>query len=272
MAILGAIIGDIAGSPYEFHNIKYQLKKEELITEKSKFTDDTIMTIAIADALLACNLKGIDSDEVIKSTIVKYMKSYGNEYPHVGYGRNFKTWLKSDSLEPYNSYGNGSAMRCSCCGWIAKDLEQANRLGRLSAEVTHNHPEGIKGAVVISECIYLLKNGATKQEIFNHVSKYYNLNFTLDQIRPYYIFDVSCQGSVPQAIKAFLESNDFYDAISKAISIGGDSDTIAAITGSLAEAHYSIPNNFKFELYLGNSLFKKVMNLELSICLEGIKC
>lgn len=265
MAILGAIIGDIAGSPYEFHNIKYQLKKEELITNKCKFTDDTVMTIAVADALLDCNIRGIDSDETIKSTISRYMKSYGRKYPHVGYGGNFRTWLKSDSLKAYNSWGNGSAMRCSYCGWIAANLNETNKLGRLSAETTHNHPEGIKGAVVVSECIYLLKNGATKQEIFNHVSKYYNLNFTLDQIRPYYIFDVSCQGSVPQAIKAFLESNDFYDAISKAISIGGDSDTIAAITGSLAEAHYGIPNDFKIKLPLDDFLFKKVLNLELAI-------
>jgi len=162
-----------------------------------------------------------------------------------GYGASFAEWLVSANPKPYGSFGNGSAMRVSYAGWIAKTLEEAERLAEITALVTHNHSEGIKGAKVIAGCIFLLKDGASKEDVREYASKYYNLDFTLDDIREYYFFDATCKGSVPEAIKAFLEGEDFADVISLALSIGGDSDTIAAIAGSLAEAIYPIPQELR---------------------------
>jgi len=229
--MLGAITGDIVGSVYEWENIK--TKEFPLFRDDCFFTDDTVMTIAVADALL----NGGASDDFIDS-----MKKIGVNYL-CGYGVRFLRWLCSDTREPYNSWGNGSAMRVSPCAWFAGSLDEAETLAERSAAVTHNHPEGVKGARATAAAIYLARAGKTKSEIKSYIEgKYgYNLNRTLDEIRPGYRFDESCQGTVPEAITAFLESADFEDAIRNAISLGGDSDTLAAITGSIAEAAYGIP-------------------------------
>jgi len=232
--MLGAIIGDIVGSFYEFAGIK--TKDFPFFSNKLSFTDDTVMTIAVAYALL----DGGTSDNFIDA-----MKKFGKIYPNSGYGGHFALWLsKADNREPYNSWGNGSAMRVSPCAWFAESLEEAERLAEISAAVTHNHPEGIKGACATAAAIYLARTCAGKDEIKKYVEEKYNydLNRTCDEIRPNYCFKISCQETVPEAIIAFLDSTDFEDAIRNAVSLGGDSDTLAAITGSIAEAAYGIPN------------------------------
>jgi ADP-ribosylglycohydrolase len=239
--MIGAIIGDIVGSPYESSNFKNDIKTKEfpLFNENSRFSDDSVMTIAVAEALM----NGGKPDDYIDA-----MKKYGRLYPRVGYGGQFSRWMRSDDREPYNSWGNGSAMRVSPCGWYFNSLEETLHAAEVSAAVTHNHPEGIKGAQVTAAAIFLARTGSTKAEIKTYIeSNYgYDLSRTLDEIRPTYKFDVSCQGSVPEAIIAFLESTDFEDAIRNAISIGGDSDTIGAITGSIAEAAYGgVPNDIR---------------------------
>ncbi|MCL1892709.1 MAG: ADP-ribosylglycohydrolase family protein [Holophagaceae bacterium] len=253
--MLGAIIGDIVGSIYEYNNIK--TKDFKILTDESFFTDDTIMTIAVAEALL----KGGTADDFIDS-----MKKFGRLYPKADYGSNFGSWLMSDDRKPYNSWGNGSAMRVSPCAWFADSLDEAERLAELSASVTHSHPEGIKGAKATAAAIYLARTGHGKHdkrkwEIKEYIeSKYgYNLSRTLDEIRPTYKFDESCQGTVPEAIIAFLESkhpifpgicrvdfeaSEFTDALRNAVSLGGDCDTLTAITGSIAEAMHKIPHEF----------------------------
>lgn len=251
--MLGAICGDIVGSIYEWHNIKS--KEFELFKGTCFFTDDTVMTVAIAKACMDY-LENQDKEEFRKNCIF-YMQLFGNRYPHAGYGGSFKNWLKDENPEAYNSYGNGSAMRVSPCGWIANSLEEAEELAKISAEVTHNHPEGIKGAKSIAGAIWLLRNGKSQEQVADYIQKnYYNIDFTIEAIRETYTFDVSCQGSVPQAIEAFLEASDFEDAIRNAISIGGDSDTIAAITGSLAEAYFGVPEKIKKKtlIYLSEDL------------------
>jgi len=244
--MLGAIIGDIVGSVYEWDNIK--TKEFPLFSKKSFFTDDTVMTIAVADALL----KGGTSDDFIDS-----MKTIGVRYL-CSYGMSFRNWLCSDTREPYNSWGNGSAMRVSPCAWFAGSLDEAETLAERSAAVTHNHPEGVKGAQATAAAIYLAATCKTKSEIKDYIEgKYgYNLHRTLDEIRPDYKFDESCQKTVPEAIIAFLESKDFEDAIRNAISLGGDSDTLAAITGSIAEAAYGVPSQIAATAigYLDDSL------------------
>ncbi|MBR2141541.1 MAG: ADP-ribosylglycohydrolase family protein [Rickettsiales bacterium] len=238
--MLGAIIGDIIGSRFEWNNIK--TKDFELFHPSCDFTDDSVLTIAVAKALLTSRE---DFSDLTDNT-VKFLQEFGNNYPNRGYGVHFLGWLNADEPLPYNSWGNGSAMRVSACGWIGKDLEEVKRLSRLVTEVSHNHPEGIKGAEATAVAIFLARNGAEIDEIRDvMMANYYNVDFTLDEIRPNYRFDVSCQGSVPQALVAFFESTDFEDAIRNAISIGGDSDTIAAITGSIAETYYGIPEEIK---------------------------
>ena len=248
--MLGAITGDIIGSIYEHNNIK--TKKFDLFTDKNRFTDDTVMTFAVAEALM--NGGGDEN-------FIRFMKRYGLLYPRAGYGGTFVRWLASDTTEPYNSWGNGSAMRVSSCGWIAnldipieEGLKLTEDLAKKSAEVTHNHPEGIKGAQATAVSIFFMRHGKSKNAIKEYKEKLkdyikdrfeYDLDFTIDEIRPIYRFDVSCQGSVPPAIVSFLESENFEDAIRNAISIGGDSDTIGAITGSIAEAAYGIPEDIK---------------------------
>ena len=229
----GAIIGDIVGSKYEFDNIK--TKEFPLISEGSRFTDDTVMTVAVAKALLCC----FNDDVPFRPTLVHTMRTLGLRYPDVGYGRRFSSWLHTANPKPYNSYGNGSAMRVSPCGLIALTMDEALELAKASAEVTHDHPEGIEGAQATAAAVFLAKSGVAKEEIALYIQTFfYDLSGTLDDIRPNYQFDVSCQNSVPQAIMAFLESESYEDAIRNAVSIGGDSDTIAAIAGSIAWAYY----------------------------------
>ncbi|MDY6065206.1 MAG: ADP-ribosylglycohydrolase family protein [Finegoldia sp.] len=231
----GTFIGDIVGSKYEFDNIK--TKDFDLFSSDCNYTDDTIMTVAIAKAIM----ESIEKDDDLKETIIKTMQDFGRRFPcpKGAYGSRFSSWLKETDPKPYNSFGNGSAMRVSPCGLIALSLEEAKRLAALSASVSHNHPEGIKGAQAVSSAIFLAKIGKSKDDIKKYIEdNFYSLDFSLESIRPGYSFDVSCQGSVPQALVAFLESTDFEDSIRNAISIGGDSDTIGAITGSIALPYY----------------------------------
>ena len=238
--MIGAIIGDIVGSRFEWNNIK--TKEFEFLTYRCEFTDDTIMTLAVAKALLDC---GSNYDNLGDYTI-KAMREIGQPYPNCGYGGMFRRWMYSDDQQPYNSFGNGSAMRVSACGFAAKTIGEAILLSRKVTEITHNHPEGIKGAEAAAVCIFLARTGSNILEIRDYVNlHYYPMDFTLDSIRSSYQFNATCQGTVPQAIMAFLESSSFEDAIRSAISIGGDSDTLAAITGGIAEAYYGVPVNIR---------------------------
>ena len=235
--MLGAIAGDIVGSRFEWNNIK--TKDFKLFNHQSRFTDDSIMTLAIAKAVLTC--QG-DYSQLHDQTI-RCMQEVGRPYPKCGWGGRFFRWIYSDDPQPYDSFGNGSAMRVSAVAWVAQSLDECIAMSKTVTEVSHSHPEGIKGAEAIAVATYLALHGSSKEEIRAYISEhYYPLNFTLDEIRPTYSFDVSCQGTVPPAIEAFLESTDFEDAIRNAISIGGDSDTIAACTGAIAEAFYGMPS------------------------------
>ncbi|NLJ56350.1 MAG: ADP-ribosylglycohydrolase family protein [Firmicutes bacterium] len=224
--MLGAIAGDIIGSVYERQNVK--TTDFELFAPGSTFTDDTVLTVAVAECILK------------SKNFATTIKTYGRRYPHAGYGLAFREWLASDSLLPYNSFGNGAAMRVSPVGFAYNTLEKVLAEAKNSAKVTHNHPEGIKGAQVTAAAVFLARKGTGKEEIKQYLTQQfgYNLEQTLDEIRPQYSFDASCQGSVPQAVRAFLESTDYEDAVRKAISLGGDSDTIACITGGIAQAYY----------------------------------
>jgi ADP-ribosylglycohydrolase len=224
--IIGAVIGDVVGSVFEWNNVK--TTEFDLFNPKCDFTDDTVLTIAIADSILN------------EKDFAKTIWEYGRKYRGRGYGGSFRNWLHQDNLKPYGSFGNGSAMRASAVGYAFNDIETVLEVAKQTAEVTHNHPEGIKGAQATATAIFHARQGKSKQEIKEYISTTFNydLSFTLDEIRPSYKFDVTCQGSVPQAIVAFLESTDFENAIRLAISIGGDSDTIACITGGIASAFY----------------------------------
>jgi ADP-ribosylglycohydrolase len=226
--MLGAIAGDMIGSIYEFDNIK--TKDFPLFGTDNEFTDDSILTVAIADAIL--------NQSDYAASLKHYFRRYPN--PMGSYGGRFLQWAASDEAEPYNSWGNGSAMRVSAIGFAFNNLETVLREAKRSAEVAHNHPEGVRGAQSTAATIFLARTGHSKDEIKTYIESIfaYHLSNTLDEIRPTYRFDVSCQGSVPQAIIAFLESTDFEDAIRNAISLGGDSDTIACITGGIAQAFY----------------------------------
>jgi len=239
--MLGAIIGDIAGSRFEWNNIK--TKRFELLSRKHCYpTDDTVMSLAIAKAILACRHDYTKLGE----NAVRYMQQLGRMYPDAGYGGGFRNWIYSSDPQPYGSWGNGSAMRVSACGFAAESLEEAIGMSEKTAEVTHNHPEGIKGAEATAAAVYLARTGSTIPEIRNYIDQhYYRIDFRLDEIRAAYQTDLSCQGSVPQALEAFFESEDFEDTIRNAVSIGGDSDTIAAIAGGIAEAHYGIPADIR---------------------------
>ncbi len=251
----GAIIGDIIGSVYEFHNISE--KEFPLFSKRSGFTDDTVMTCAVAKVLLEC---GGDYTLLSPEHITETMQRIGRKYPNAGYGAKFIYWIFSNHPEPYNSCGNGSAMRISPVGDIATNLEMAKDLATKISAVSHNHEEGIKGAVCIVECMVLLKQGADKERIRRHVEeKYYCLDKSCDDYRTEQAGQHGqeiCQISVPQAIVCFLESTDFEDCMRNCISIGGDSDTIAAIAGGLAEAYYGVPNDIwvQAESYLDDTL------------------
>jgi ADP-ribosylglycohydrolase len=235
--MLGAIAGDIIGSVYEWNNIKTE--DFELFGKNSRFTDDTVMTVAIADAVLDIENKGIRFENS-RGMYAAKLKEYGRAYPDAGYGGMFIKWLISETFEPYGSYGNGSAMRVSPIGFAFDDLETVLREAENTAAVTHNHNEGVKGAQTVAAAIFLARQNKSKSEIKEFITERfgYDLDRKLDDIRQWYRFDVTCQGSVPEAIIAFLESHDYESAVRKAVSIGGDSDTIACITGGIAHAFY----------------------------------
>ena len=239
--MLGAIVGDIVGSRFECTN--YKSKEFELFHPYCRPTDDSNMTLAIALAVTTAD----GNPDALPAYAVKAMQRVGRRYSY-GFGERFEEWIFSNDPQPYNSWGNGAAMRVSPCAWAARSLEEALMLSDAVTGVTHNHPEGMKGARAVTAAVYLARIGCDKAEIREHIREnYYPLDFTLDEIRPAYHFDVSCQGSVPQAIEAFLESDSFEDAIRNAVSIGGDSDTIAAIAGSIAEAYYGVPEEMRAE-------------------------
>lgn len=244
--MIGAIVGDIAGSIYEFHNIKtHDLTLfADYHGRRARPTDDSVMTLAVMQALL----DAADDLPALPAAAVRLMQEFGRRYPYAGYGGSFRRWLASPAPKPYNSWGNGAAMRVSGCGWAAKTLEEALAFSDAVTGVTHNHPEGIKGARAVTAAIFLLRSGTSVADLRSHICEnYYPLDFTLDEIRADYEFDVSCQGSVPQALEAFFEADSFESAIRNAISIGGDSDTIAAIAGGVAEAQWGVPDNLRAE-------------------------
>lgn len=235
--MIGAIIGDIVGSRFEWNNIK--TKEFELFTDKCFPTDDSIMTLALAQAIMVSRSDHSD----LADNAVKCMQSIGRRYPDCGYGSSFQGWMFSNNPRPYGSFGNGAAMRVSAAGFAANSLGEAKLLSRLVTEVTHNHPEGIKGAEATVAAIYLARTGKDIPVIKDYIDKnYYPMNFTLDGIRATYSFNETCQETVPQALMAFFESTGFEDAIRNAISIGGDSDTLAAICGGVAEAYHGVPH------------------------------
>ena len=242
--MLGAMLGDMIGSPYEFRPVRST--EFPLFREDSVFTDDTVMTAAVADAFLACMDESgtvTADDDTVRRELVRKMKEWGRRYPDAGYGGRFYRWLFSKTSLPYNSWGNGSAMRVSAAGWIADTIGETRRLAALSAEVTHNHPEGIKGAEAAASAVFLARTGKTKEEIRLYIEKEfgYDCARTIRAIRRNYMFEVSCQRSVPEAIIAFLEGDSYEQAVRLAVSLGGDSDTQACIAGSIAEAYYGIP-------------------------------
>lgn len=241
----GALLGDMIGAPYEFDRGN-KSKEFPLFCENSRFTDDSVMTIAVAEALLD---SWFLDDDSIRAALIKSMRKWGKKYPDAGYGRKFLCWLREKDPKPYGSCGNGSAMRVSAAGWLFDTLEETREKARLTAEVTHDHPEGIKGAEATSSAIFLARTGRSKGEIRDYIVQEfgYDLSRTCDQIRPSYYHNESCQKTVPEAITAFLEGTDFEDVIRTAVSLGGDCDTLTCIAGSIAEAFYGVPAILKAE-------------------------
>lgn len=235
----GAILGDIIGSPFEFDRGD-KTKDFKLFSRRSHFTDDSVMTLAVCEALLKVGQDATVKE--IEDAVISSMQSWGRRYPHEGYGGYFRCWLTARHPEPYNSFGNGSAMRVSTAGWLYDSLEKTRVVAKATANVTHNHPEGIKGAEATASAIFMARNGSSKEEIKKYIENefHYDLNRTLDEIRPSFHMDETCQKTVPEAIIAFLEARDFEDAIRNAVSLGGDTDTLGAITGSIAEAYFGI--------------------------------
>ena len=240
----GAILGDMIGSPYEFDRGN-KTKEFPLFIRSSMFTDDSVMTIAVAEAFMEAEPGA--SDDEIRQLLISNMRRWGRKYPYAGYGMRFSIWLAEPRPKPYGSYGNGSAMRVSPVIWVAESLEEAENLAKLTAEVTHNHPEGIKGAEATASVIWLARNGYTKEEIRDFIQTRfgYDLSRTCDEIRPDYYHVESCQETVPEAITAFLEGESFEDVIRTAVSLGGDCDTLTCIAGSMAEAFYGVPEELK---------------------------
>lgn len=270
----GTVIGDLAGSYYEVHNIKTK-KFKFLEKHKCSFTDDTVMTLAVAKSLMECQKDFSD----LKEILIKNMVNIGRKYSQCGFGGDFFKWIIKDDHTPYNSFGNGAAMRVGCCGIVANSLEEVKLLSKITTEISHNHPEGLKGAEAVSVATYLAKIGKSKEEIKKYIlDNYYNINFTLDEIRDEYSFNVTCQGSVPQALESFFESNSYEDAIRNAISIGGDSDTIAAICGSIAGVYYNIPIKLRnkalsfFDNYLDKELLHIIFEFEKKYYVRTLFC
>jgi len=249
--MLGAIIGDIVGSRFEFNNIRTKSFKLFETDGQSRPTDDSIMTLAIAEALLRHKEEGYlnDSSEAAMSKLsrraVETMQRWGRNYPSAGYGGSFTFWLKEKNPQPYNSMGNGSAMRISPVGYAARTLEEARRWAAAVTCVSHNHPEGMKGAEATATAIFMARGGADMTELKLAMERYYSFDFTLDEIRGTYGFDATCPGSMPQALECFFESRDYEDAIRNAVSIGGDCDTTACIAGGIAGAYYGVPEEIR---------------------------
>ncbi len=249
--MIGAICGDIVGSRFEFCNNRS--KDFEFFAEKCFITDDSIMTLSIAKAIMETwkrmsnpNENDEEYYQTVSQKAVHFMRKYGLKYPAAGYGMRFNTWLHMSKPVPYNSFGNGAAMRISSVGFIARSEVELEKLSKAVTEVTHNHPEGLKGAEAVAKVIFLAKNKKSKAEIKEIIERdYYSLPYTIDEIRPNYYFDESCQGTVPAALIAFFESSSFEDCIRNAVSLGGDSDTLAAIAGGVAEAYYGVPLEIK---------------------------
>jgi len=257
--MFGAIIGDIVGSRFEWHN--HRSKRFKLFATDCFLTDDTVMTLAVAQAIL----EAAGDYKNLGQLTIKNMQKIGRRYPDCGYGGMFATWMFSDQPQPYNSFGNGAAMRVSACGFAATSLQEALSLAQKVTEVTHNHPEGIKGAQATAAAVFLARTGHDQNAIRAYIEQnYYPLTKTIDEIRPTYRFNETCQETVPQAITAFLEANSFEDALRNAISIGGDSDTVAAITGGIAEAAFDIPADIRNNAlpFLDDSLRKILINFE----------
>lgn len=267
--IIGAIIGDIVGSRFEWDN--YRATDFEFAHEECFFTDDSVMTIAVAEWLMAKDMKYTNRYiyDHAGDDLAPILREWGLRYPNAGYGGMFYFWIFSRGTnlhKPYNSYGNGSGMRVSPVGFYARSLKEALKLAEESAEVTHNHPEGIKGAQTIASAIYLARMGKSKQEIKEYIESEfdYDLSRTCDEIRPDYCFNETCQGCCPEAIIAFLESDDYESAVRLAVSLGGDSDTIACMTGSIAAAFYGVPDELvaKFLPYLSDEMRTVLDNFE----------
>ena len=241
----GAISGDMIGCPYEFDSGD-KTKIFPLFISDSNYTDDSVMTVAVAEALM--DTIGQD-DETVKAALVNSMQKWGHKYPDAGYGGMFYRWLLTKDPKPYGSYGNGSAMRVSSAGWLYNTLEKTRHMAKLTAEVTHNHPEGIKGAEATAAAIYMSRTGRSKEEIKAYIIREfgYDLSRTCDEIRPTYYHIETCQQTVPEAITAFMEGIDFEDVIRTAVSLGGDCDTLTCIAGGMAEAFYGIPDFIKAE-------------------------
>jgi len=242
----GAILGDMIGCPYEF-DMGNKSKDFPLFSEDSTFTDDTVMTLAVAEAFLDAD--PAMGEDTIRQRLTESLHKYGKLFPNAGYGGRFALWLLLGEKEPYNSWGNGSAMRVSAVAWLYDDLETVRTMARLSAEVTHNHPEGIKGAEATASAIFLARTGKSKAELKAYIEENfgYDLSRTCDEIRVNYHHVESCQETVPEAITAFLEGESFEDVIRTAVSLGGDCDTLTCIAGSVAEGFYGIPENLKQE-------------------------
>lgn len=250
--MLGAIIGDIIGSRFEFSSGKN--KDFELFDSSCRPTDDSIMTIAVGTA---CAEADIDDEDDFKAKLIKYMRELGRMYPDAGYGALFYEWIFANCTYSYGSFGNGSGMRVSPVAWAGDSIDEVRKLARWSAEITHDHPEGIKGAQAVASAVFLARKGKSKEEIREYIEEnFYDLDFTVDSVRPGYSFDVTCQGSVPHAIVCFLDSTDYEDALRNAVSLGGDGDTIACMAGAIAEAFYGIPSEIEEEAltYLDDTL------------------
>lgn len=241
--MIGAILGDMIGAPYEFDRGN-KTKDFPLFSRKSQFTDDSVMTVAVAEALISSYG---NSDDEIRTALVDSMQKWGKRYPHAGYGGMFRQWLSTKDPKPYGSFGNGSAMRVSSAGWLYDDVDTTRKIAAITADVTHNHPEGIKGAEATASAIFLARNGSSKDEIKEYIIREfgYDLSRTCDEIRPTYHHVESCQETVPEAITAFLEGTNFEDVIRIAVSLGGDCDTLTCIAGGIAEAFYGVPNEMK---------------------------
>ena len=256
MAIVGAILGDIAGSQYEFcRPIDLDWKNCKLFTDRCYFTDDTVMTLSAKLAII--NNKSFSDS----------YREWGRKYPNAGYGIMFSKWLDSLFPKPYDSFGNGSAMRVSSVAWLFDSIDEVRKVAKWTAEVTHNHPEGIKGAQATASAIFLARRGYQKEEIKNYIEQefHYDLNRNCDQIRPTYFHVESCMKTVPEAMIAFLEGKDFEDVIRNAVSLGGDCDTLTAIAGSIAEAYYDIPLPLQCECYqrLSDDLLQVIKKFEI---------